>query len=90
MATKRLKRPRGPVERVKLIGDIATGQTKDAIDDGRHPAAAEFVRRGGQKGVGPERESCRLNSAGRLPEMPLIIVGKKLGLRGRAPTNRSA
>ena len=48
--TKRLKRPRDPVQLAKLIGDIATGQVKDETEDKRNPAAVELGRRGGQKG----------------------------------------
>ena len=34
MAKKRLKRPRDPIEHTKLIGDIATSQVEDEVDDG--------------------------------------------------------
>jgi hypothetical protein len=50
MATKRLKRPRDPVQLAKLIGDIATGHAIDTVDDGKDPAAVEFARSGGLKG----------------------------------------
>ena len=50
MAEKRIKRPRDPIERAKLIGDIATGQVQDRVEDGKDPAAVEFARRGGKKG----------------------------------------
>lgn len=50
MATKRLKRPRDPVQLAKLIGDIATGQATDATKDDRNPAAVALGRRGGLKG----------------------------------------
>jgi hypothetical protein len=50
MATKRLKRPRDPIVLAKLIGDIATGQVTDAVEDKRNPAAIELGRRGGLKG----------------------------------------
>ena len=33
MAKKRIKRPRDPIERAKLIGDIATGQLEDALKE---------------------------------------------------------
>jgi hypothetical protein len=49
MATKRLPRPRDPVQLAKLIGDIATGQVHDEVDtkaDG--PTAVELGRKGGQ------------------------------------------
>ena len=64
MATKRLKRPRDPVSLAKLIGDIATGQTEDAQEDKRDPAAVQLGRKGGLKGgkarwanVTPEQRS---------------------------------
>lgn len=50
MATKRLPRPRDPIALAKLIGDIATGQVVDAVDDGKDAAASEFGRIGGLKG----------------------------------------
>lgn len=50
MATKRLKRPRDPVSLAKLIGDIATGQTKDEVEDKRDPAAVQLGRKGGLRG----------------------------------------
>lgn len=50
MATKRLKRPRDPVSLAKLIGDIATGQVSDEVEDKRDPAAVALGRLGGLKG----------------------------------------
>ena len=50
MAKKRLKRPRDPVQLAKLIGDVATGQVVDEVDDGKDDAAVDFARRGGKKG----------------------------------------
>jgi hypothetical protein len=50
MATKRLKRPRDPIQLGKLIVDIATGQVEDREDDGRDAAAVELGRKGGLKG----------------------------------------
>jgi hypothetical protein len=32
MATKRLKRPRDPIQLGKLIGDILTGQVEDTVE----------------------------------------------------------
>jgi hypothetical protein len=46
----RLKRPRDPVQLANLIGDIATGQVEDRVEDGKNPAAVELGRRGGLKG----------------------------------------
>jgi hypothetical protein len=49
--TKRLKRPRDPIQLAKLIGDIATGEVEDRQpDDGRDAAASELGRLGGLKG----------------------------------------
>lgn len=39
MATNRLKRPRDPVSLAKLVGDIATGQAEDAVEDRRDESA---------------------------------------------------
>jgi hypothetical protein len=50
MATKRLPRPRDPIALAKLIGDIATGQVVDAVEDGKDPAAVSLGQRGGLKG----------------------------------------
>jgi hypothetical protein len=51
MATKRLPRPRDPLALAKLIGDIATGQVADAVEDGKDAAAVARGRAGGQKGA---------------------------------------
>jgi hypothetical protein len=50
MAKKRVKRPRDPVQLAKLIGDIATGQAQDTVDDGKNPAAVALGKLGGKKG----------------------------------------
>ncbi len=50
MAVKRKKRPRDPVQLAKLIGDIATGQTEDRVENGKDAAASELGRLGGLKG----------------------------------------
>jgi hypothetical protein len=47
MATKRLPRPRDPISLAKLIGDIATGQVVDVMEDGKDEAAASLGKRGG-------------------------------------------
>jgi hypothetical protein len=47
MAIKRIPRPRDPLALAKLIGDIATGQVVDAVDDGKNEATAKAGRRGG-------------------------------------------
>src|SRR4051812_47305372 len=46
MATKRLPHPRDPVSLAKLIGDIATGQVRDEVEDGKNEAAAAMGRKG--------------------------------------------
>ena len=48
MATKRLKRPRDPIQLGKLIVDIATGEVEDRRDDGKSEAAAEPGTKGGK------------------------------------------
>ena len=50
MAERRLKRPRDPIQLAKLIGDIATGQTSDTVEDGKNAAAVELGKLGGAKG----------------------------------------
>ena len=55
MTTKRLKRPRDPVELGKMIGDILTGQIEDRAptspqDQNKDPAAVALGRKGGLKG----------------------------------------
>ena len=50
MATKRIPRPRDPIALAKLIGDIATGQVEDRVEDGKDPALSELGRVGGLKG----------------------------------------
>jgi hypothetical protein len=50
MAETRKKRPRDPIALAKLIGDIATGQTDDRVEDNRNPAAVALGRLGGAKG----------------------------------------
>ena len=59
MVTKRLKRPRDPIQLGKLIVDIATGQVEDEAEDGKDPKAVERGRQGGLKGG--------VTRAGRLP-----------------------
>ena len=50
MATKPLKRPRDPLALAKLIGDIATGQVADAVEDRRDPVAVHRGSKGGARG----------------------------------------
>ena len=50
MVEKRIKRPRDPIALAKLVGDIATGQVEDRVEDGKDPAASELGRTGGLKG----------------------------------------
>lgn len=51
---KRIQRPRDSVALAKLIGDIATGQVVDSVDDGKDPKAVDRGKLGGQLG-GPAR-----------------------------------
>jgi hypothetical protein len=58
MATKRLPRPRDPVQLGELIGDILTGQMVDAVEDGKEQAAVSLGKRGAAaraRNVSPER-----------------------------------
>lgn len=48
MTEKRIKRPRDPVQLAKLIGDIATGQVQDIVEDGKDAAAVSLGKRGGK------------------------------------------
>jgi hypothetical protein len=48
MAKKPIKRPRDPVRLAKLIGDIATGQVKDEVEDGKDEAAVKLGKKGGK------------------------------------------
>jgi ubiquinone biosynthesis protein UbiJ len=60
MAVKRIPRPRDPIQLAKLIGDIATGQVVDAVDDGKDEAAAAMGRKGGASraaSMTPERRA---------------------------------
>jgi hypothetical protein len=52
MATKRLKRPRDPIQLGKLIVDIATGQ----VEEPEETAPAKRARVAGRKG-GPARSA---------------------------------
>ena len=69
MATKRLKRPRDPIQLGKLIVDIATGQVEDAVDDPRDPKEVARGRLGGKSG-GKSR-------AERLSESERVEIAKK-------------
>ena len=58
MATRRIPRPRDPIALAKLIGDIATGQVVDAVEDGWNTGAVESGRRGGEtraRAITPEQ-----------------------------------
>jgi hypothetical protein len=68
MTTKRLKRPRDPIQLGKLIVDIATGQAEDIAPEPmnaeKNPAAVALGRLGASKGgnaraqrLTPERRS---------------------------------
>jgi hypothetical protein len=60
MPDKRIKRPRDPIALAKLIGDIATGQVEDKVEDKRDPAAVAMGKKGGKARAGkitPERRA---------------------------------
>jgi len=60
MATKRLKRPRDPIQLGKLIVDIATGQVEDCDNDDRNAHAAALGKKGGKaraEALTPERRA---------------------------------
>ncbi len=60
MALKRTPRPRDPIQLGKLIGDIATGQVPDAVDDGKDAGAAAMGKKGAAAraaGMTPERRA---------------------------------
>jgi hypothetical protein len=48
VTTKRLKRPRDPIQLGKLIVDIATGQLEDRVEEKKDAAAAQLGARGGK------------------------------------------
>jgi hypothetical protein len=50
MTECRKPRPRDPLQLAKLIGDIATGQDEERVEDGKDPAMAELGSAGGLKG----------------------------------------
>lgn len=47
MAMKRTPRPRDPIALAKLIGDIATGQVEDGVDDALTKRASHAGKSGG-------------------------------------------
>jgi hypothetical protein len=83
MATKRLKRPRDPIQLGKLIVDIATGQVEDAVEDKRSPAAVELGRRGGLKGG-------KARAASLSKKRRVAIARKAAGKRWKNPTKSDA
>ena len=78
MAPKRLPRPRDPIALAKLIGDIATGQVKDRVDDGKDPAASDLGRLGGLKGG-------KARAAAMFPEERRRIARDAAAARWRKP-----
>jgi hypothetical protein len=83
MATKRLPRPRDPLALAKLIGDIATGQVVDAMEDGKDPLAAAMGRKGGAArahGLSEERRKdiARKAAAGRWGKREEGVLGPRL------------
>ena len=85
MAEIRKKRPRDPIALAKLIGDIATGQTEDRVEDRRNPAAFALDKLGGAKGgraradkLTPERREKIAQKAG-----PMVEVKRALLIRSQ-------
>jgi hypothetical protein len=48
VTTKRLKRPRDPIQLGKLIVDIATGQVEDRVPAKEESPAAKLAKQGGK------------------------------------------
>ena len=48
MSTKRLKRPRDPIQLGKLVVDIATGQVEDRAPDQEETSAIKLAKQGGK------------------------------------------
>ena len=82
MATKRLKRPRDPIQLAKLIGDIATGQIEDRLEDKRNPAAVARGHAGGKSGGKRRAEVLS-------PERRKEIAKKGARTRWKAPAGNS-
>ena len=66
MATKRLKRPRDPVQLGKLIGDILTGQVEDRApnrpeDPAKDQSAVALGRKGGKVKSAAKAAAARAN-----------------------------
>lgn len=80
MAEKRVKRPRDPLALAKLIGDIATGQVEDRVEDGKNPKFVERASKGGQ--VGGRARAERLS-----PERRREIAKKGAAARGNRKGN---
>jgi hypothetical protein len=62
---KLLKRPRDPIALAKLIGDIATGQVEDKVEDKRDPSAAAMGQKGGKARTGKMTKERRAEIARR-------------------------
>lgn len=48
MVKKHIKRPRDLIQLAKLIGDIATHQIEDKIEDGKNYSSVKFGQEGGE------------------------------------------
>jgi len=64
MAKTRIKRPRDPLQLAKLIGDIATGQIVDEVEDGKNPQSVLKGKKGGA--VGGKARARSLTSSQRI------------------------
>jgi hypothetical protein len=72
-------RPRDPIELAKLIGDIATRQVVDAVEDGKDIGAAKMGRKGAAarnaKLSGQERSAIAKSAAQTLKCSPAMAAG---------------
>ena len=62
MAEKRIKRPRDPMQLAKLIGDIATGQIQDVVEDGKNPHAVALGKLRAPRAGRQEQRNLQRNS----------------------------
>lgn len=85
MAKKRRKRPRDPMQLAKLIGDIATGQIQDEIEDKRSPKAVERGKLGGIKGGKARAESLSSKKRKEIAKKAAKARWKKRGSPKTAP-----
>ena len=78
MAEKRIRRPRDPMQLAKLIGDIATGQVQDVVEDGKNPHAIARGKLGGLKGGKSRADKLSPEQGKKSPVSQLLQDGKRL------------